>query len=167
MAKQWLTIDNETNKVVGWQRSPADTIPAPAEGFRVLDCDEARMEEYFNLDKEARLQNRFPVILEADGVLSLEADTRPLFGVAANKLEAIADGVDAITFTFTCLNEDGSTLPYTGSQKFAFNSKLYKLNFVNGVASYSGKFVQSGRWTLGTNEVYRVKEPLTVEAYEA
>lgn len=167
MAKQWLTIDNATNKVVAWQRSPADVIPNPAEGFRVLDCDDAKMQEYFNLDTEARLQNRKPVILEADGVLSLEADNRPYFSVAASKTEAVADNTDAITFTFTCLNADGSVLPFTGSMKFDFNNKLYKLNFVDGVASYSGKFVQSGRWTIKSNEVYKVKEPLIVEAYEA
>jgi hypothetical protein len=165
--KQWLIINSADNKVTGWQRTHADEIPGTPSGCYTLDCDDAKMAEYFSLEAEARQQGRIPVILEDGGMLSLEEDNRPYFSVTANKLEAVADNVDFITFTMTALNSNGSVMDFTGSLKFTFNMKLYKLNFVNGVATYNGKFIQSGRFTIASSNDYKVKEPLTVEAYEA
>jgi len=166
MAKQWLIIDEESNKVVGWQRSYSNTIPSNV-GKRVLECDSAKMEEYFTLEEEAILQNRFAVVIENDGELYLEDDNRPYFSVSADKLEALADNSDIITFTMTCLDSDDNVIPINESMKFSFNNKLYKLNFVDGVATYDSKFKESGRFTISTTQDYKVKDALTVEAYEA
>lgn len=175
--KQWLIIDEATSLIVGWQRTELklideenqifEAMPLPSSGIKFLERDEVKMKEYFDLSRLEIIDRRKNSIVENDGVLSQTVDERPYLEITADKLEVVADGLDLITFTVNTLDDQGKPSIFNGTYNFPFNEKIYKLDFIVGVATFEHVFDKSGKALIGSTPDFKVKDQIILTAVEA
>jgi hypothetical protein len=164
--KRWLNVDTTTGKVLGWQGTGAEELPVAPSGVRQVERTDGEMDSYFALTAQAASEKRSPEITESGGSLTLASDARIYLDVAVDNAEPAID-VDTVTFTIKKLNSDDTiNTSFSGSTKFPFNDRLFKVTFVAGVATYSMKFKNSGTRVIDSTSSFKIKTPLTVDVVE-
>jgi len=115
---------------------------------------------------------RLPLPTWDGAAVVVPADVRPYFKVESSKAEIAADGIDSCVLTFTKLLADDATqagFNATVRARIPFGdgaTRNLSLVFAAGVATKAFRTTASGTYTLRSNEQFRLKDPLTVEAYE-
>ena len=159
----WFTVEAGTTRVLGWSSSGATSLPAAAPGLAVFQCSAADTARYDALQSEAIADGREPTVLRdaATGTLSLPPDTRPVMRVAVDKAAPMVGEI--VNVTVTRLDDPA----FTGSFDAELASgRLFRLDFVNGVAQRTFSFSASGVQRLTSSLAFKLETPVEFRVAE-
>lgn len=163
---QWFEKDPATNRIRGWLRG-GKALPADRPDAAFVECTDADIGLYSQLQAQAEQESREPDIRHEGGTLALPPDTRPRFSMTTDKTLVRADGLDQIVLTVTARRADGGVRAAFNQQVvYELGERLIALDFVNGVATRTLKMPKSGRVRLGSNRNVKIDTPADLTVVE-
>lgn len=167
MATQWIIIDKSTMAVTGWQRSSkASSVPDDTSETLFREVTDAQLKDLSDKQAQMREAGRSDSVVVQNGELVIPEDTRPLFRVTPNATEV--DIATPVTLTIEALNSDGSLRAglNTTLNWRTLNGRVFKLTFVNGVATKDIVMNASGDWHIKSEAGYRVESEVVITGVE-
>lgn len=161
---QWINVDAVTGKYQGWQRSSKGEIPASDDKVIRVEADDALLTLVDTLHREAADDGRADAVVYSDGQFGLAPDDRPRFRVETSALAEV--GVEQ-AFTVTAIDAEGNAVTaLNGEQRMRVNDRIFKLTFVDGVATRTFAFDKSGVFVIASSPDYAVESRVVIEVAE-
>ena len=172
MSIQFFTVKKTDRRIVGWQRSgKGTTTPADTAEKEYIVATDADLDQYRSLQSQAAAESRTAVITHTAGVIALEADTRPIFRIVADKSEVDLSVPETVSLTATRIDDVGDTMTgFNASGNMDFitgnDAGIVKLNFTAGVAVKVLTPKKSGVLDFTSNNRFKLENPLSITVVE-
>ncbi len=168
MTIQWFEVQKADRRVMGWNRSgKAVSILADTAELEFIVATDADLEQFVDLEKQARADGREASVAHISGVLQLLPDTRPLFRVEADKTEVDISAAESVSLTVTRINTDGTTKTgFDSTIRYEIFDKILKFVFVSGVSARTFDPKKSGKVVFQSSTKFKLESSLTITFVE-
>jgi hypothetical protein len=162
---EWLTVNKATGFVVAWQRGGSG-VPADTETTAYVVTDDAGIEQFEQLKRQAARDVREPDITLVSGVPTLAPDTRLIFEIVSDKTDVLLG--DTVTLTCTAYQLNGTSVRTALNSTIIrdWGDKRLRFDFVSGVATRSLAITEPKRLSFYSGRSYRLRASLSIDVYE-